>query len=369
MSDASFWRGRRVFLTGHTGFKGGWLALLLARAGAEVHGYALAPATRPDLFGVAGIRSALAAHTIADVRDAVALRAAFERAAPEVVFHLAAQPLVRASYRDPVETYATNVMGTVHLLDTVRTAQAPVRAVVNVTSDKCYADDARPIARREGDALGGHDPYASSKACAELVSAAYRDAFLAGRGIGLATARAGNVIGGGDWAEDRLLPDVLRALDTGRAVAIRHPQAIRPWQHVLEPLEGYLMLAERLVSDATTVADAWNFGPDAADARPVAELLDHIAARRPAFAWERAPGPHPHETPTLLLDSARARTLLGWRPRWNVADALDRTLEWHAAWRGGADMHAFCLAQIEDHAAAAARATTPAAAATAATAA
>ena len=345
-----FWEGRRVLVTGHTGFKGSWLVLMLARCGARVHGYALQPPTKPSLFETARVHEHLSGHAIGDVRDARALADAVEAAAPEVVFHLAAQPLVRASYREPVETYATNVMGTVHLLEAARSAGC-VRALVNVTSDKCYAEDASGRPHHEGDALGGHDPYASSKACAELVTSAYRDSFLASQGVLVASARAGNVIGGGDWAQDRLVPDFFRALDAGEVLEVRRPDAVRPWQHVLDPLSGYLQLAERLASGDATCARPWNFGPAAADARPVRWLLERLSSDAGAAAWRRAPGRHPHETATLLLDSTEARRELGWKPRWPLQEALARTLAWHRAWRAGADMQRLTLDQIAAHAA------------------
>lgn len=351
--NAGFWRDRSVFVTGHTGFKGGWLALWLHRAGARVHGYALAPPTAPNLFTVADVAASMASHTLADVRDATALRAALAAAAPEVVFHLAAQPLVRHSYAAPIETFEVNVLGTVQLLEAVRDCPS-VRAVINVTTDKCYQNDGDGHAYREGDPLGGHDPYAASKACSELVTASYRNAFLATAGVAVASARAGNVIGGGDWAADRLVPDVLRASDAGQPVPIRNPAATRPWQHVLEPLSGYLTLAECLVQSPggaglDALAGAWNFGPDAGDARSVAWLLDHLMARLPGPAWKQAPGSHPHEAPQLQLDSTKARTELGWQPRWRIGQALDRTVEWHQAWRRGEAMRGVCLAQIEAH--------------------
>lgn len=346
--SAGFWHKRRVMVTGHTGFKGGWLALWLHHAGAEVHGYALAPPTTPNVFAVARIGDVLESHTIGDVRDASALREAVRAASPEVVFHLAAQSLVRPAYREPVETYATNVMGTVHLLEAVRQCEA-VRAIVNVTTDKCYENREWHWGYRESDPLGGVDPYASSKACAELVTAAYRESFLNRVGIGVATTRAGNVIGGGDWAEDRLVPDFFRAVDEDRVLEIRFADATRPWQHVLEPLSGYVQLAERLLEGDPVWATAWNFGPGEDDAVSVRALLQRLARKVPTARWRESPVPTVHEAGYLKLDSSRARQVLGWRPRWNLEAALDKTVEWHQAWRSGVDIQGVCLAQIQDY--------------------
>lgn len=345
-----FWHGRRVLVTGHTGFKGSWLCLWLKSLGAEVHGYALPPPTDPALFEVAKIGDVLSTSEIGDLRDGEVLSAAVRRVRPEVVFHLAAQPLVRYSYRAPVETYAVNVMGTVHLLETVRQNDC-VRAVVSVTTDKCYENREWPWGYRENEPLGGHDPYSSSKACAELVSAAYRASFLAASGVALATARAGNVIGGGDWAQDRLLPDFLRAVDAGDILTIRSPGAIRPWQHVLEPLSGYLLLAEALVAGGAQAAEPWNFGPVDDDARPVGWILDQLAARVPELRWQCDSAEQPHEANFLKLDSSKARARLGWAPRWRLDKALDMTIAWHRAWRQGGDMRSVSLAQIADYAA------------------
>jgi CDP-glucose 4,6-dehydratase len=342
-----FWRGKRVFLTGHTGFKGGWLALWLTELGAEVSGYALDSPTNPNFFTLARLRERLIAHHCADVRDATDLQQALTAAAPDVVFHLAAQPLVRESYRSPVATYATNIMGTINLLEAVRHA-ATVRAVVVVTSDKCYANQEWVWPYRETDALGGHDPYASSKACAELVTAAYRHSFLAAAGVAVATARAGNVIGGGDWAAERLLPDFLRALDAEMALTIRSPAAIRPWQHVLEPLAGYLALAERLHAGEETAA-AWNFGPAESEARSVRWVLETLAAHCPTARWQCDSAPQPAEAGTLQVDSALARAQLHWKPRWTLEQALTATLEWHRAWRQDADLQQFSLRQITEY--------------------
>jgi len=348
-----FWAGKTVFVTGHTGFKGGWLALFLAGMGAKVHGYALAPPTEPSLFVAAGIAAVLAGHTIADIRDTATLRGTVDAVRPQIVFHLAAQPLVRQSYLDPVETYDVNVMGTIYLLEAVR-ATPGVQAVVNVTTDKCYDNREWPWGYREGEPLGGRDPYSSSKACAEIVTTAYRDSFLARSGIGVATARAGNVIGGGDWAPDRLVPDFFRAVQAGRPLEVRYPDATRPWQHVLEPVSGYVLLAERLALDGKGHAEPWNLGPTDDDARPVAWLLDRLVERVPGAAWQHVGGEHLHEAGYLKLDSSKARSRLGWQPRWKLDEALDRTVEWQSAWRRGDDMHEACMRQIDLHRAGAA---------------
>lgn len=349
----AFWRGRRVLVTGHTGFKGGWLALWLSRLGAEVHGFALAPPTTPSFSAVCDVQAWVASSTLGDIRDQDVLARAMQQVRPEIVLHLAAQSLVRASYDVPVETFGINVMGTIHVLEAARHTPG-VRAVLNVTTDKCYDNREWVWPYREVEPLGGHDPYSSSKGCSELATAAYRRSFLAPAGIQVATARAGNVIGGGDWAPDRLLPDIFRAMDAGQPVPIRAPAAVRPWQHVLEPLSGYLALAEHLATGAEAFADAWNFGPADEDARPVQWIVEHLTSRVPAGAWRADTDPQPHEAHTLRLDSSKARAHLGWRPRWSLGTALDRTLAWHQAWRSGAAMADVSFEQIAEYEAAAA---------------
>lgn len=347
--SADFWRGRRVLLTGHTGFKGSWLALWLQSMGAEVHGLALPAPTEPALFKVARVGAGMASSTLADVRDLAAVQATMARARPEVLLHLAAQPLVRLSYEQPVETYATNVMGTVHVLEAARRCEC-LRAIVNVTTDKCYENREWVWGYREDEAMGGHDPYSSSKGCAELVTAAYRRSFMATGHTALASARAGNVIGGGDWAADRLLPDILRACGRDEPVQIRNPHATRPWQHVLEPLGGYLVLAERLHEQGQAVAEGWNFGPRDGDVQPVQWIVERMVAQWGGSArWQLSEGDHPHEASYLKLDISKARARLGWQPRWSLATALTRIVSWHQAWLAGADMQALCLQQIHEY--------------------
>ena len=346
--DASFWRGKRVFLTGHTGFKGGWLSLWLQQLGAELQGFALAPPTSPSLFNEARVGTGMAS-TLGDIRDADALRDAMQAFRPDIVIHMAAQPLVRLSYAEPVATYATNVMGTVHLFEAVR--QTPsARVVVNITTDKCYENREWVWGYREDEPMGGYDPYSNSKGCAELVTSAYRRSFFQHGGAALASVRAGNVIGGGDWAADRLIPDILRAFEQGRAVVVRNPQATRPWQHVLEPLSGYLTLAQRLWTDGQAVAEGWNFGPREEDAQPVRWILDHMVQQWGGDArWQLDDGQHPHEAGFLKLDISKARARLGWQPRWTLDEALGRIVEWHQVWLARQDVRALCLAQIADY--------------------
>ena len=332
--DRGFWSGRRVLLTGHTGFKGGWLALWLASLGAEVTGFSTPASTSPSLFELAGVGDDVRSVE-GDVRDRDAVTSAYRSADPEVVLHLAAQPLVRASYEDPVATYDINVMGTVNVLEAARTARGSLHSIVVVTSDKCYLNREWEWGYRENEALGGHDPYSSSKAGAELVAAAYRDSY----GLPVATGRAGNVIGGGDFSADRLVPDAMRALADGEYLRVRNPDAIRPWQHVLCPLHGYGLLAER------GERGPWNFGPADDEARPVRWVAERLGVR-----WESDSGDHPHEAHFLKLDSSKARTALGWRPGWDLERGLDATAEWYAVHREGGDVRQVLLDQIEAYA-------------------
>lgn len=349
-----FWRGKRVLLTGHTGFKGAWLALWLTKLGAQVTGFALPSPTSPSLFDIANVGVSMTS-VLGDIRDARLVSQVVADSEPEIVIHMAAQSLVRYSYKNPVETYHTNVLGTVHLLDAVRAAPS-VRAMVNVTSDKCYENREWDWGYREDDRLGGHDPYSNSKGCAELVTASFRDSYFSPseygheHHVGLASARAGNVIGGGDWSEDRLVPDIIRAFSAGKLVHIRSPRAIRPWQHVLEPLSGYLLLAERLYSDGVAYAEGWNLGPSETDARPVSWIVTRMAAEWGMGAnWELDEGSQPHEAHYLKLDCSKAHAQLDWWPRWTLGKAIERIVAWHKAHDQGADMREWTLRDIDDY--------------------
>lgn len=349
--NLDFWRDKRVFMTGHTGFKGSWLSLWLQQLGADLTGYALNPPTNPSLFEVANVGKGMRS-LIADIRDADTLAKAMREARPDIVIHMAAQPLVRYSYQAPVETYATNVIGTVHLLEAVRQAYT-VRAVVNVTSDKCYENREWVWSYRENEAMGGYDPYSSSKGCAELVTSAYRNSFFSPakyseHHVALASARAGNVIGGGDWAESRLIPDILRAISEGRPAVIRNPYAIRPWQHVLEPLSGYLQLAQKLYEDGVAYAEGWNFGPNDEDAQPVQWIVERLAQQwGDGASWQLDQANHPHEAHYLKLDCSKAKSRLDWKPRWSLPVALDDIIAWHRAYLAHQDMRNVTLAQIK----------------------
>ena len=340
LANADFWRGKNVFVTGHTGFKGSWLSLLLTRLGANVTGLALAPATQPSLFDAAGVDKRVDSH-VGDIRDRSAVARLIAASRPEVVLHLAAQPLVRASYADPVGTFETNVIGTANVLDAIRSIDT-AKVVVSITTDKVYQNQEWPHPYREDDRLGGHDPYSASKAAAEIVSASYADAFLTDRGVRLATARAGNVIGGGDWSIDRLLPDAVRAWTSGTALSVRRPASTRPWQHVIEPLTGYLLLAEHLWH-RTDLPRAFNFGPDrngSASVRDVVDLAQRSFGKGAIDYADTLAGPH--EAGLLALDVERARSLLDFHPRWQLAETVSRTLDWYRNWYDGAAAAALC---------------------------
>lgn len=342
----SFWAGKKVLLTGHTGFKGGWLALWLHRLGALAAGIGLPPTTHPNLFSLAGIVELMESR-MGDIREAEQVTGFVRRISPEIIFHLAAQPLVRAGYRQPLETFATNVMGTAHLLEAVRGLDS-VKVVVVVTTDKVYRNQEWPYPYREDDILGGHDPYSASKAAAELTVASYRDSFLAEQGVAVATARAGNVIGGGDWSEDRLIPDAVRAWETGGVLEVRRPQAIRPWQHALEPMAGYLLLAEQLWR-RPELAGAYNFGPENGAAVTVREVIEQAKASygQGRVNWSGG-NDGPHEAGLLALEIAKARTVLGIRPRWSLTETIARTMRWYRLQAQGADARELCLAEIAE---------------------
>ncbi|MFC0213921.1 CDP-glucose 4,6-dehydratase [Paenibacillus chartarius] len=355
--NSSFWSGKRVLITGHTGFKGSWLTLWLHAMGAVVAGYSLPPNTKPSMFELCGL-SALAANYYADVRNAAALQAAIAEFRPEVIVHMAAQPLVRASYEHPVNTYEVNVMGTVNLFEAIRLAVmngVPVKAVLNVTTDKVYDNKEWAWGYREFEPLGGYDPYASSKACSELVTSSYRSSYFhpdryEEHGVAVASARAGNVIGGGDWAKDRLIPDLIDAFHRGETITLRNPDAIRPWQHVMEPLRGYVMLLQKLLTDGPRFASAWNFGPDDDDAvsvRSVFELLgSHLGMD---VRYDTPPGNQPHEHRFLKLDCSKSKTELNWKPIWSIRTAVEKIADWDKAYRTGMDMRTFTLRQIRQY--------------------
>jgi CDP-glucose 4,6-dehydratase len=350
MVEQTFWAGKPVLLTGHTGFKGSWLSLWLQSMGAQVVGYALAPPTNPSLFEIAEVGKGMTS-IIGDISDFAHLHAVFAEYKPEIVIHMAAQALVHYSYINPVETYATNVMGTVNLLEAVRSTGG-VKAVVNVTSDKCYENREWEWGYRENEAMGGYDPYSNSKGCAELVTAAYRNSYFhpekhKKHGVALASGRAGNVIGGGDWADNRLIPDIMRAITQSESVNIRNPHAIRPWQHVLEPLSGYLMLAQKLYEDGATYAEGWNFGPNDEDAKPVQWIVEELTkAWGEGASWVLDGSDHPHEAHFLKLDCSKAKARLDWHPIWHLKDALSAIIDWHRAYQQNKGMREFSFAQI-----------------------
>ncbi len=344
--NPQFWRGKRVFLTGHTGFKGSWLSLWLQSMEAELFGFALAPPTSPALFSEAKVAQGMSSVT-GDVRSYSEVASAMSEYKPEIVIHMAAQPLVRYSYQAPIETYATNVMGTVHVLEAARQVGS-VKAIVNVTTDKCYENKEWLWGYREDEPMGGCDPYSNSKGCSELVTQAYRRSFFQNSGIALASARAGNVIGGGDWATDRLIPDILRAFESNKPVIIRNPAATRPWQHVLEPLSGYLLLAEKLYVQGQAWAEGWNFGPKEDDAKPVQWIVEALADLwGKGASWQLDNTEHPHEAHYLKLDISKAKSRLDWYPRWDLCTALQQITAWHHAWLAQDNMQAFCMQQIK----------------------
>ncbi len=353
MIDHNFWRDKKVFMTGHTGFKGSWLCLWLHALGAKVTGYSLKPPTEPSLFNLCRVDQ-VAKTIIADVRDLETLRRELASAEPGIVIHMAAQPLVRDSYKMPVETYSVNVMGTVNLFEVVRQCKS-VKSVINVTTDKCYENKEWVWGYRENEPLGGYDPYSNSKACSELVTFSYRSSYFnpkdyASHGVAIASARAGNVIGGGDWATDRLIPDCVRSILKGEKIIIRSPQSIRPWQHVLEPLSGYLVLAQKLYENGPRFAGAWNFGPDDEDAKTVEWLVKHLCekwGRNASYVVDK--GPHPHEANYLKLDCSKAKTDLEWHPRWSLDKAIESIVEWMRVYKENGNIMNTCLEQIEEY--------------------
>ena len=349
--DPVFWKGKKVFLTGHTGFKGSWLSLWLAAMGAKVTGYALAPNTAPNIFDVLAIDSLIEKSHIADIRDLATLQKAMSEAKPDVVIHMAAQPLVRYSYANPVETYATNVMGTVHVLESTRAIDAACATVV-VTTDKCYENKEWAWGYRENEPMGGYDPYSNSKGCAELVTSAYRQSYFSSPNSinKVASARAGNVIGGGDWSEDRLIPDAIKAFEANEPLMIRNPLATRPWQYVLEPLSGYLILAKALYEQGSFFASGWNFGPRDEDNRSVKEVVElMISGWNAAAFWGQEDAEQPHEANLLKLDCSKARTQLGWMPKWGLEVATEKIVQWQKAYQAEENMQEVSLLQINQY--------------------
>lgn len=344
--DRRFWKDKSVFITGHTGFKGGWLSLWLQDCGAKLTGYSLKPKTNPNLYDTASVSDGMNS-IFGDIRDLEFLTESLVASSPDVVFHMAAQPLVRFSYENPIDTYTTNVIGTINLFEAVRKSDS-VRAVVNVTTDKCYENKEWIWGYREDDAMGGRDPYSSSKACSELVTQAYRKSFFnSHKAANIASGRAGNVIGGGDWAEDRLIPDILKALIDEKPVEVRNPFAIRPWQHVLEPLSGYLTLAERLWVDGEIYAGGWNFGPEERDIKRVSSVTEYLVEHwGAATGWVHDESEQPHEAQLLKLDISKAKSILNWSPTWNLNMALDSVIEWHQEWLKGRDLKSTTIRQI-----------------------
>jgi CDP-glucose 4,6-dehydratase len=347
MIDQEFWSGKRVFLTGHTGFKGSWLSLWLVHLGCSVKGYALNPPTSPSLFDVAKIDTLIDSQ-IGDIRDQKLLNNSMVSFNPDILIHMAAQSLVRRSYDEPIETYEVNVIGTAKVLEAARNCPN-LKAIINITTDKCYENLGFDKSYHETDPMGGFDPYSSSKGCAELVTASYRSSFLNDLGIGVASVRAGNVIGGGDWAKDRLIPDILKSFELDKAVIVRNPNATRPWQHVLEPLSGYLLLAQRLYNNNEEYSEGWNFGPDEKDVKPVHWILDKMISYWPNAYWKLDENSSPHEASFLKLNISKARSKLDWSPIWELDRALEKIINWHKAWKNNEDIQLLCLAEIKEY--------------------
>lgn len=348
MFDNEFWTNKKVFITGHTGFKGSWISIWLSSIGAHVKGYSLEPLSKPNLFELADLESILESE-INDICDYEKLSKSILDFDPDILIHMAAQPLVRKSYRDPLETFNTNVIGTANVLEVAKHCKN-VKAIINVTTDKCYENKELANSFKEDDPLGGHDPYSASKACAELVSSAFKNSYLKELNIGIATVRAGNVIGGGDWAEDRLVPDILRTIASNSDMCIRNPDATRPWQHVLEPLAGYILLAENLYNNPLKYSSAWNFGPEEDDIKPVSWIADQILKNFPRSNWIKDNGNHPHEASLLQLDISKSKNNLGWQPKWNIDQAIEKILEWHLLFNEKTmPVKNLCLRQIDDY--------------------
>lgn len=341
----TFWQGRSVFITGHTGFKGGWLALWLSELGAKVFGYSLEPPTNPNFFDVINLKERIENSTIGDVRNLTEITRMMKMAKPSIIFHMAAQPLVRQSYNDPIETFSTNINGTINVLEASRKIET-IEAIINITTDKCYENREWDKPYQETDRLGGYDPYSSSKACSEIITSAYRNSFFKQTQTKLASVRAGNVIGGGDWATDRLIPDFFRSVDNNEKLLIRSPQAVRPWQHVLDPLSGYIILAEKLVENKSDFAEPWNFGPEQSGAKTVSWVLDRLSKKFVNARWQKENIKQKHEASILRLDISKAKSKLGWFPKWSLETSIDNTIKWYQAFKENEKMQEFSKKQI-----------------------
>lgn len=344
----SFWKDKSVFLTGHTGFKGGWLAHWLSMLGARVHGFSLDPGSGPCFYNVTNLENRMSSSTFGDIRDRDKITNAIKQSNADILFHMAAQPIVRLSYNDPLETFSTNVIGTANVLESARYSER-IKAIVNITTDKCYENKERSKPYSEGDRLGGHDPYSASKACAEIVTSAFRRSYLQENNQFIASVRAGNVIGGGDWSADRLIPDFFKSIDSGEPLMIRSPNSIRPWQHVLEPLFGYLLIAENLFEKGESYAEAWNFGPKEEDSKPVRWIVEKLSELTSNCNWVIDQAEQPHEAIQLKLDSTKAIHKLNWFQQWDIENALNKTVEWHLSWKKNEDMEHITEAQINDY--------------------